>query len=111
MVFTERVPLEACVFGTRAGIASFVMPRENGCAGVWHNFRSVLLPAGLSIATAEERNQEFTVLGIPCGGLNGGPTCQHTEASSFQVATDNQEATDRYRNAIARNGRTESACG
>jgi predicted 3-demethylubiquinone-9 3-methyltransferase (glyoxalase superfamily) len=54
---------------------------------------------------------EFTVLGIPCLGLNGGPTFRHSEAFSFQVATETQEETDRYWNAIVRNGGTESACG
>ena len=54
---------------------------------------------------------EFTVLGIPCLGLNGGPTFRHSEAFSFQVATDNQEETDRYWNAIVGNGGQESACG
>ncbi len=49
--------------------------------------------------------------GIPCLGLNGGPTFQHSEAFSFQVATDNQEETDRYWNAIVGNGGQESACG
>src|SRR6187551_2778202 len=54
---------------------------------------------------------EFTVLGIPCIGLNGGPTFKHNEAFSFQVATDTQEETDRYWNAIVGNGGQESACG
>ena len=54
---------------------------------------------------------EFTVLGIRCLGLNGGPTFRHTEAFSFQVATDTQEETDRYWNAIVGNGGQESACG
>jgi predicted 3-demethylubiquinone-9 3-methyltransferase (glyoxalase superfamily) len=54
---------------------------------------------------------EFTVLGIPCLGLNGGPAFKQTEAFSFQVATDNQEETDRYWNAIVGNGGQESACG
>jgi predicted 3-demethylubiquinone-9 3-methyltransferase (glyoxalase superfamily) len=54
---------------------------------------------------------DFTVLGIPCLGLNGGPAIKHTEAFSFQVATDNQEETDRYWNAIVGNGGTESECG
>jgi predicted 3-demethylubiquinone-9 3-methyltransferase (glyoxalase superfamily) len=53
----------------------------------------------------------FTVLGIPCLGLNGGPTFKQSEAFSFQVATDNQEETDRYWNAIVGNGGQESACG
>ena len=54
---------------------------------------------------------EFTVLGIPCLGLNGGPAFKHTEAFSFQVATENQEETDRYWNAIVGNGGMESDCG
>jgi predicted 3-demethylubiquinone-9 3-methyltransferase (glyoxalase superfamily) len=54
---------------------------------------------------------EFTVLGIPCLGLNGGPEFSHSEAFSFQVATDTQEETDRYWNAIVGNGGQESACG
>lgn len=54
---------------------------------------------------------EFTVLGIPCLGLNGGPQFKHSEAFSFQVSTDNQEETDRYWNAIVDNGGQESACG
>lgn len=54
---------------------------------------------------------KFTVLGIPCLGLNGGPAFHHTEAFSFQVATDDQEETDRLWNAIVGNGGQESACG
>ena len=54
---------------------------------------------------------EFTVLGIPCLGLNGGPAFKHSEAFSFQIATDNQEETDRYWNAIVGNGGKESQCG
>ena len=54
---------------------------------------------------------EFTVLGIPCVGLNGGPTFKQTEAFSFQVATVDQAETDRYWNAIVGNGGEESACG
>ena len=54
---------------------------------------------------------EFTVLGIPCLGLNGGLAFRHCEAFSFQIATDNQEETDRYWNAIVGNGGQESACG
>ena len=54
---------------------------------------------------------EFTVAGIPCLGLNGGPAFKHTEAFSFQIATENQEETDRYWNAIVGNGGTESQCG
>lgn len=54
---------------------------------------------------------EFTVMGIPCIGLNGGPAFQHDEAFSFQVATDDQAETDRLWNAIVQNGGQESACG
>ena len=54
---------------------------------------------------------EFTVFGIPCIGLNGGPTFKQSEAFSFQIATDNQQETDRYWNAIVGNGGQESACG
>src|SRR3954449_582455 len=54
---------------------------------------------------------EFTVAGIPCIGLNGGPVFKHNEAFSFQIATDDQEETDRYWNAIVGNGGQESACG
>lgn len=54
---------------------------------------------------------EFTVMGIPCIGLNGGPGVEHNWAFSFQVATDNQEETDRYWNAIVNNGGEESQCG
>lgn len=54
---------------------------------------------------------EFTVCGIPCIGLNGGPTFKQSEAFSFQIATDDQEETDRYWNAIVGNGGEESECG
>jgi predicted 3-demethylubiquinone-9 3-methyltransferase (glyoxalase superfamily) len=54
---------------------------------------------------------EFTVAGIPCLGLNGGPMFKHNEAFSFQIATDDQEETDRYWNAIVSDGGEESACG
>jgi predicted 3-demethylubiquinone-9 3-methyltransferase (glyoxalase superfamily) len=54
---------------------------------------------------------EFTVLGVPCLGLNGGPAFKHSEAFSFQIATDDQQETDRYWNAIVGNGGMESACG
>nr|WP_315593473.1 VOC family protein [uncultured Cupriavidus sp.] len=54
---------------------------------------------------------EFTVMGIPCLGLNGGPHFKHNESFSFQVATDDQAETDRYWNAIVGNGGEESACG
>src|SRR3954470_7987764 len=53
----------------------------------------------------------FTVVGIPCIGLNGGPQYKHNEAFSFQIATEDQEETDRYWNAIVGNGGQESRCG
>ncbi|RZL52213.1 MAG: VOC family protein, partial [Variovorax sp.] len=54
---------------------------------------------------------EFTVVGVPCIGLNGGPQFRHSEAFSFQIATDDQAETDRLWNAIVGNGGQESACG
>ena len=53
----------------------------------------------------------FTVMGVPCLGLNGGPAFKHTEAFSFQVATADQAETDRYWDAIVGNGGQASACG
>ncbi|SDG07891.1 VOC family protein [Pseudomonas abietaniphila] len=54
---------------------------------------------------------EFTVMGIPCIGLNGGPVFKHNEAFSFQVATDDQAETDRFWDAIVGNGGEASVCG
>ncbi|RGE46921.1 VOC family protein [Comamonas testosteroni] len=54
---------------------------------------------------------EFTVAGVACVGLNGGPHFTHNESFSFQIATDDQAETDRYWNAIVGNGGQESACG
>ncbi len=54
---------------------------------------------------------EFSVAGIPCLGLNGGTAFKHSEAFSFQIATEDQEETDRYWDAIVGNGGQESACG
>jgi 2-polyprenyl-6-hydroxyphenyl methylase/3-demethylubiquinone-9 3-methyltransferase len=54
---------------------------------------------------------EFTVAGIPCVGLNGGPHFKQSEAFSFQIATDDQAETDRLWNAIVNNGGQESECG
>jgi predicted 3-demethylubiquinone-9 3-methyltransferase (glyoxalase superfamily) len=54
---------------------------------------------------------EFTVAGIPCLGLNGGPAFRQSEAFSFQIATDDQAETDRYWNAIVGHGGSPSACG
>ncbi len=53
---------------------------------------------------------EFTVAGVACIGLNGGPQFKHSEAFSFQIATDDQAETDRYWNAIVGNGGQESQC-
>ncbi len=53
----------------------------------------------------------FTVTGIPCIGLNGGPAFSQSEAFSFQIITNDQQETDRYWNAIVGNGGQESACG
>lgn len=54
---------------------------------------------------------DFTVFGLPCIGLNGGPMFKHSEAFSIQVSTHDQDETDRYWNAIVGNGGTESMCG
>ncbi len=54
---------------------------------------------------------DFTVVGIPCVGLNGGPMFKHSEAFSFQIQTEDQAETDRYWNAIVKNGGQESDCG
>jgi 2-polyprenyl-6-hydroxyphenyl methylase/3-demethylubiquinone-9 3-methyltransferase len=54
---------------------------------------------------------EFTVVGVACLGLNGGPAIKHSEAFSFQILTEDQAETDRYWNAIVGNGGAESACG
>ena len=54
---------------------------------------------------------DFTVAGVACMGLNGGPAFKHSEAFSFQIATDDQEETDRYWNAIVGNGGQPSECG
>ena len=54
---------------------------------------------------------EFTVAGVPCIGLNGGPQFKHSEAFSFQIATDDQAETDRLWDAIIKNGGEESQCG
>ncbi|WP_438480391.1 VOC family protein [Oleiharenicola lentus] len=54
---------------------------------------------------------DFTVFGIPCIGLNGGPIFPHSEAFSFQIMTENQQETDKYWNAIVKNGGKTSECG
>lgn len=65
-------------------------------------------PAGLA---GQVITVQFTVMGIPCLGLNGGPAFSHDEAFSFQVATEDQAETDRYWHAIISNGGQASACG
>ncbi len=65
-------------------------------------------PAGMQ---GDVLTVEFTVLGIPCLGLNGGPNAKHSMAFSFQIATDDQAETDRLWNAIVDNGGEESDCG
>jgi len=65
-------------------------------------------PAGKS---GDVLTVEFTVIGIRCLGLNGGPVVHHSDAFSFQVATDDQAETDRLWDAIVDNGGQESACG
>ena len=59
----------------------------------------------------DELTVDFTVCGIPCMGLNGGPAFKQSEAFSFQIMTEDQDETDRYWNAIVGNGGAESACG
>jgi 2-polyprenyl-6-hydroxyphenyl methylase/3-demethylubiquinone-9 3-methyltransferase len=64
-----------------------------------------------SAKEGEALTVDFTVMGIRCMGLNGGPHFQQSEAFSFMVVTENQEETDRYWNAIVGNGGQESMCG
>jgi 2-polyprenyl-6-hydroxyphenyl methylase/3-demethylubiquinone-9 3-methyltransferase len=64
-----------------------------------------------SARQGEPLTVDFTVLGIPCLGLNGGPHFKQSEAFSFQVMTEDQEETDRYWNAIVGHGGEESMCG
>ncbi|WP_353189257.1 VOC family protein [Pandoraea pnomenusa] len=65
----------------------------------------------LGVGAGKELTVEFTVLGRPFVGLNGGPEFKPNEAISFMVLTQTQEETDRYWNAIVNNGGAESACG
>src|ERR1700724_311225 len=71
--------------------------------------------APLAIYPAGKQGQvltvEFTVLGVPCLGLNGGPAFRHSEAFSFQIVTEDQAETDRYWNAIVDDGGAASQCG
>ena len=64
-----------------------------------------------SAKEGEPLTVDFTVMGIPCLGLNGGPHFKQSEAFSFQVITEDQDETDRYWNAIVGNGGQESMCG
>ncbi len=64
-----------------------------------------------SVRQGDVLTVEFTVMGIPCLGLNGGPAFSHTEAFSFQVATDDQAETDRLWQAIVDHGGQASSCG
>jgi predicted 3-demethylubiquinone-9 3-methyltransferase (glyoxalase superfamily) len=79
----------------------------NSCVGAVHRAPGDY-PAGKK---GDALTVDFTVLGIPCIGLNGGPMVKHSEAFSFQVATTDQAETDRYWNAIVGNGGAESECG
>ncbi len=63
------------------------------------------------VKEGEEITVEFTVLGAPFLGLNGGPDFKPNESVSFQISTDDQQETDRYWNAIVDNGGSESQCG
>ena len=64
-----------------------------------------------SAKQGEPLTVDFTVMGIRCMGLNGGPHFQQSEAFSFSISTEDQEETDRYWNAIVGNGGRESQCG
>lgn len=79
----------------------------NSSIGAIHNAPSDF-PGG---KTGDALIVEFTVCGVACVGLNGGTAFKQTEAFSFQIATDDQEETDKYWNAIIENGGTESYCG
>jgi 2-polyprenyl-6-hydroxyphenyl methylase/3-demethylubiquinone-9 3-methyltransferase len=79
---------------------------DSAVGTVWH--APADYPAGKQ---GDVLTVEFRVMGIPCLGLNGGPNVRHSEAFSFQVATDDQAETDRLWNAIVGNGGQESACG
>ncbi|MEJ0088448.1 MAG: VOC family protein [Limisphaerales bacterium] len=96
---------------------------QQGCAGCGARFYAATFPDSEVTAIhkapgdypsgkeGEILTVEFTVCGIPCVGLNGGTQFKHSEAFSFQIATDTQEETDRYWNAIVSNGGQESYCG
>ena len=96
-----------------------LMAKRTGCAeffGLHFNFQMMFRERTSSLAIRPEAmgdvlTVEFTVAGIPCIGLNGGPHFKHNEAFSFQIATDDQAETDRLWHAIVGNGGKESACG
>ena len=96
--------LAAAVYGASEGLRTLVLEM----VAVGGQAAPSDYPGGKK---GDELTVEFTVLGIPCLGLNGGPNFKHSEAFSFQIATDNQEETDRYWNAIVGNGGKESQCG
>jgi predicted 3-demethylubiquinone-9 3-methyltransferase (glyoxalase superfamily) len=124
-----QIPASTLPLGGQNAVMSKSIPRNTIC--LWYN-KDALYAARFYTATFPDSKVtaihhapsdypsgkagdvitvEFTVLGIPCIGLNGGPEFKHSEAFSFQVATDTQEETDRYWNAIVGNGGAESACG
>ena len=73
---------------------------------------STVLPATIRAGKlGDVLTVEFTVAGVPCLGLNGGPTVTHSEAFSFQITTEDQAETDRYWDAVVGNGGEVSACG
>ncbi len=77
-----------------------------------HVGKIILAPAeGPGNKAGDVLTVEFTVLGLPCIGLNGPPVFKHNEAFSFQITTESQQQTDRYWNAIVGNGGRESMCG
>src|SRR5260370_39826428 len=85
----------------------YARPFPDGTVGAVHRAPSDF-PSGKA---GDVLTVEFTVCGVPCLGLNGGDSFKHSEAFSFQIATDDQAETDRYWNAIVGNGGAESACG
>ena len=98
-IWYDRAALEAATFYARTFADSAVKAVHRAPADY---------PAGKE---GDVLTVEFTVLGIPCLGMNGGPGMKHSEAFSFQVATEDQAETDRLWNAIIGNGGQPSACG
>ena len=79
----------------------------DSAVGAVHRAPGDYLPAKKAMCSSVD----FTVAGVPCIGLNGGPAFKQSEAFSFQIATEDQAETDRYWNAIVGNGGKESECG